>query len=40
MKVPWLRRLVEFQGVTEQNVSRSLKYLMNHMENYDECMHI
>ena len=27
-------------GVTEQNVSRSPKYLMNQMENYDERMHI
>ena len=40
MKVPHLRCLVEFQGVTEQNVSHSPKYLMNQMENYDECMRI
>ena len=38
MNVPCFRRLAEFQGVMEQNVSRSSRYLMNQMKNYDECM--
>ena len=37
MKVP-IRCLLEFQGVTQQNVSRSPKYLMNQMTNFDECI--
>ena len=38
MKVPRFRCLVEFQGVMEQNVSCSSRYLMIQMKNYDECM--
>ena len=38
MEVPRFRRLVEFQGDTEQNVSRRPKYLMNQMTNYDKCI--
>ena len=38
MEVPRFRRLVEFQGVMEQNVPRSPKYLMNQMTNYDKCI--
>ena len=38
MEVPRFRRLVEFQGVKEQNVPRSPKYLMNQMTNYVECI--
>ena len=33
MKVPHFKCLVEFQGVFEQNVSRSLRYLINLMKN-------
>ena len=38
MKVPRFRCLVEFQGVMEQKVSRSSRFLMNQMKNYNECM--
>ena len=38
MEVPRFSCLFEFQGVKEQNVPRSPKYLMNQMTNYGECI--
>ena len=38
MTVPRFRCLVEFQGVIEQNVSHSPRYLINQMKNCDESM--
>ena len=36
MKVPRVGRFVEFQGVIEQNISYSPKYLINQLKNYDK----